>query len=60
MLVVEEDKRITWDEFFNHRAIKISMDSNCYLINDVEDLTANNFLLKSCITSLSDEQNKEI
>jgi len=39
MLVIDEDKRITWDEFFNHKAIRINDILNNYQINDVEDLT---------------------
>lgn len=52
MLVVDESKRITWEEFFNHRAICNEAEPFTMLNpNAEEDITLNNFVIT---TSLSD------
>ncbi|CAD8044009.1 unnamed protein product [Paramecium primaurelia] len=62
MLVIDENSRISWQEFFNHKAIKIEQDP-IYILStqdSVEDLTLNNFVIQSGSLSLSDKEQDEI
>ncbi|CAD8126994.1 unnamed protein product [Paramecium sonneborni] len=62
MLVIEENNRISWQDFFNHKAIKIEQDPQFTLSTQdtVEDLTLNNFLIQSASLSLSDKEQDEM
>ncbi|KAM3139804.1 hypothetical protein pb186bvf_008046 [Paramecium bursaria] len=56
MLVIDENRRMQWDEFFNHRLIKTEEPLHTISTLDIiEDLTRQNFVVTSS-ASLSDQE----
>ena len=58
MLVIEEGARISWQEFFNHKVIKIEAEISHTMSTTftIEDLTLNNVVIQSGSLSLSDKE----
>jgi serine/threonine-protein kinase ULK/ATG1 len=58
MLVIDERHRITWEEFFAHRAIQLKDDAASPAVSEIEDITTTNFLIMR--ESQSEQQQEEI